>query len=255
MLRNMFIGFCFWYHVSLFASWKQRGMFAACICISQLLLVLSKMDLVFSYVPEFYLETLVDCFHVLQKSDPPFVTFVVTHFSDPRISSTELRDLLLQSISVLVQYKEFLAAFESNRAATHSLPTSLLSVFDNRSWIPVTIFVAASLVSGYKLSDSGQEGGDPCLPVAWSWLECNSDREPKIILPVGPITPCNFSIAMIARKVGPALACGCTVVIKPSELTPLTALAAAELALQSGIPPGVLNVVMGYPPSIGDSLL
>ncbi|KAJ0501725.1 hypothetical protein HanRHA438_Chr11g0505721 [Helianthus annuus] len=74
MLRNMFIGFCFWYHVSLFASWKQRGMFAACICISQLLLVLSKMDLVFSYVPEFYLETLVDCFHVLQKSDPPFVS-------------------------------------------------------------------------------------------------------------------------------------------------------------------------------------
>uniref|UniRef100_A0A251TCA2 Uncharacterized protein n=1 Tax=Helianthus annuus TaxID=4232 RepID=A0A251TCA2_HELAN len=59
MLRNMFIGFCFWYHVSLFASWKQRGMYAACICISQLLLVLSKMDLVFSYVTEFYLETLV----------------------------------------------------------------------------------------------------------------------------------------------------------------------------------------------------
>ncbi|KAJ0952524.1 hypothetical protein HanPSC8_Chr02g0073251 [Helianthus annuus] len=74
MLRNMFIGFCVWYHVSLFASWKQRGMYAACICISQLLLVLSKMDLVFSYVPEFYLETLVDCFHVLRKSDPPFVS-------------------------------------------------------------------------------------------------------------------------------------------------------------------------------------
>ncbi|KAF5803425.1 putative succinate-semialdehyde dehydrogenase (NAD(+)) [Helianthus annuus] len=72
---------------------------------------------------------------------------------------------------------------------------------------------------------------------------------------VGAITPWNFPIAMIARKVGPALACGCTVVIKPSELTPLTALAAAELALQSGIPPGVLNVVMGDPPSIGDSLL
>ncbi|KAI3683781.1 hypothetical protein L1987_84296 [Smallanthus sonchifolius] len=41
--------------------------------------------------------------------------------------------------------------------------------------------VAASLVSGYKLLDWAQEGGDPCLPVAWSWLECNSDREPKII--------------------------------------------------------------------------
>ncbi|KAI3695215.1 hypothetical protein L1987_78207 [Smallanthus sonchifolius] len=72
---------------------------------------------------------------------------------------------------------------------------------------------------------------------------------------VGAITPWNFPLAMITRKVGPALACGCTVVIKPSEFTPLTALAAAELALQSGIPPGVLNVVMGDAPKIGNSLL
>ncbi|XP_076916855.1 succinate-semialdehyde dehydrogenase, mitochondrial-like [Bidens hawaiensis] len=72
---------------------------------------------------------------------------------------------------------------------------------------------------------------------------------------VGAITPWNFPFAMITRKVAPALACGCTVVIKPSELTPLTALAAAELALQSGIPPGVLNVVMGDAPKIGNALL
>ncbi|XVE74251.1 hypothetical protein DITRI_Ditri12bG0002000 [Diplodiscus trichospermus] len=72
---------------------------------------------------------------------------------------------------------------------------------------------------------------------------------------VGAITPWNFPLAMITRKVGPALACGCTVVVKPSELTPLTALAAAELALQAGIPQGVLNVVMGNAPDIGDSLL
>ncbi|KAJ0478306.1 putative succinate-semialdehyde dehydrogenase (NAD(+)) [Helianthus annuus] len=72
---------------------------------------------------------------------------------------------------------------------------------------------------------------------------------------VGVVTPWNFPLAMITRKVGPALACGCTVVIKPSEFTPLTALAAAELALQSGIPPGVLNVVMGDAPKIGNSLL
>lgn len=60
---------------------------------------------------------------------------------------------------------------------------------------------------------------------------------------------------MITRKVGPALACGCTVVVKPSEYTPLTALAAAELALQAGIPPGALNVVMGNASDIGDTLL
>ena len=57
------------------------------------------------------------------------------------------------------------------------------------------------------------------------------------------ITPWNFPLAMITRKVAPALAAGCPVVIKPAEFTPLTALAAAELALRAGIPAGVLNVV------------
>ncbi len=57
------------------------------------------------------------------------------------------------------------------------------------------------------------------------------------------ITPWNFPLAMITRKVAPALAAGCPVVIKPAELTPLTALGAAELALRAGIPAGVLNVV------------
>ncbi|MCQ8896819.1 NAD-dependent succinate-semialdehyde dehydrogenase [Limnobacter humi] len=57
------------------------------------------------------------------------------------------------------------------------------------------------------------------------------------------ITPWNFPIAMITRKVAPALAAGCTVVIKPAEQTPLSALALAELARQAGIPPGVLNVI------------
>ncbi|KAK4439534.1 Succinate-semialdehyde dehydrogenase, mitochondrial [Sesamum alatum] len=72
---------------------------------------------------------------------------------------------------------------------------------------------------------------------------------------VGAITPWNFPLAMITRKVAPALACGCTVVIKPSELTPLTALAAAELAIQAGIPPGAVNVVMGNASDIGEALL
>jgi succinate-semialdehyde dehydrogenase / glutarate-semialdehyde dehydrogenase len=57
------------------------------------------------------------------------------------------------------------------------------------------------------------------------------------------ITPWNFPLAMITRKVAPALAAGCTVIIKPAELTPLTALAAAELAIRAGIPAGVLNMV------------
>jgi succinate-semialdehyde dehydrogenase/glutarate-semialdehyde dehydrogenase len=60
---------------------------------------------------------------------------------------------------------------------------------------------------------------------------------------LGAITPWNFPNAMITRKVSPALAAGCTVVIKPSELTPFSALALAELADQAGFPAGVLNVI------------
>ncbi|QUX98029.1 succinate-semialdehyde dehydrogenase (NADP(+)) [Marinomonas sp. CT5] len=62
---------------------------------------------------------------------------------------------------------------------------------------------------------------------------------------VAAITPWNFPIAMITRKAGPALAAGCAIVIKPSDETPLCALALAELAHQAGIPAGVLNVVVG----------
>ncbi|MFM2029381.1 MAG: hypothetical protein RL517_572 [Pseudomonadota bacterium] len=57
------------------------------------------------------------------------------------------------------------------------------------------------------------------------------------------ITPWNFPIAMITRKIAPALAAGCTIVIKPAELTPLSALALAELASRAGIPAGVINVL------------
>jgi len=60
---------------------------------------------------------------------------------------------------------------------------------------------------------------------------------------VAAITPWNFPLAMIARKIAPALAAGCTVIAKPAEDTPLTALALAELAAQSGLPAGVLNIV------------
>ena len=74
----------------------------------------------------------------------------------------------------------------------------------------------------------------------------NNRRLMVIKQPIGvcaAITPWNFPLAMITRKVAPALAAGCTVIIKPAELTPLTALAAAELAMRAGIPAGVLNML------------
>ncbi len=65
------------------------------------------------------------------------------------------------------------------------------------------------------------------------------------------ITPWNFPNGMITRKVAPALAAGCTMVLKPSELTPFSALALAALAEEAGVPAGVLNVVTGAPEPIG----
>jgi succinate-semialdehyde dehydrogenase / glutarate-semialdehyde dehydrogenase len=82
--------------------------------------------------------------------------------------------------------------------------------------------------------------------------------------PVGPcyfITPWNFPMAMGTRKIGPAIAAGCTMVAKPAQLTPLSMLALAELLEQCGLPPGVLNVVTGHSsseisqPIIGDKRL
>lgn len=68
------------------------------------------------------------------------------------------------------------------------------------------------------------------------------------------ITPWNFPAAMITRKAAPALAAGCTMVLKPSELTPFTAFALAELSNRAGIPDGVFNVITGVPEEIGAKL-
>jgi len=78
-------------------------------------------------------------------------------------------------------------------------------------------------------------------------------REPVGV--VGLITPWNFPLAIAAWKVAPALAAGATVVLKPSELTPLTSLRLAELALEAGLPPGVLSVVVGTGPVAGERLV
>lgn len=77
-------------------------------------------------------------------------------------------------------------------------------------------------------------------------------REPVGV--VGAIIPWNFPLGMAIWKIGPALACGCTVVLKPAEETPLTALWLGQLCLEAGIPPGVVNVVTGTGREAGAAL-
>jgi gamma-glutamyl-gamma-aminobutyraldehyde dehydrogenase len=77
-------------------------------------------------------------------------------------------------------------------------------------------------------------------------------REPVGV--VGLVLPWNFPLLMLAWKIGPALAAGCSVIVKPAEETSLTALRVAELAMEAGVPPGVLNVVTGSGPEVGEPL-
>jgi len=81
------------------------------------------------------------------------------------------------------------------------------------------------------------------VPVATPAMDCYTLKEPVGVC--GQIIPWNFPLLMAVWKISPALAAGCTVVLKPAEQTPLTALRLGELALEAGVPPGVLNVLTG----------
>lgn len=112
------------------------------------------------------------------------------------------------------------------------------------------IAYAASYVEWYAEECKRADG--EVLPSPWT-----TSRLLVLKQPVGvcaAITPWNFPAAMITRKVAPALAAGCTMVLKPAELTPLSALALAELARRAGVPAGVFNVVTGAPKAIGAEL-
>ncbi len=92
----------------------------------------------------------------------------------------------------------------------------------------------------------------PTIPVRGDYFTYTR-REPVGV--VGQIIPWNFPALMVAWKWGPALAAGCTIVMKPAEQTPLTCLRMARLAQKAGIPDGVINVVPGYGPTAGAALV
>src|SRR5471032_3019936 len=98
-------------------------------------------------------------------------------------------------------------------------------------------------------AEEGKRVAGETLASPWPDRRLVVTREPIGVC--AAITPCNFPIAMITRKVGPALAAGCTMVLKPAESTPFSALALALLAEQAGVPPGVFSVVTGDPKEIG----
>ena len=90
------------------------------------------------------------------------------------------------------------------------------------------------------------------IPIRGDYF-CYSKREPVGV--VGQIIPWNFPMLMVAWKWGPALAAGCSIVLKPAEQTPLTALKMGELAMEAGFPAGVINIVPGFGETAGAPLV
>jgi succinate-semialdehyde dehydrogenase/glutarate-semialdehyde dehydrogenase len=112
------------------------------------------------------------------------------------------------------------------------------------------IAYAASFIEWF--AEEGKRVAGETLASPWPDRRLIVTREPVGVC--AAITPWNFPSAMITRKAGPALAAGCCIVVKPSELTPYSALALAALAERAGIPPGVFNVVTGSAHAIGGEL-
>ena len=172
-------------------------------------------------------------------------------------SLTEVADIEKQQISEAINYaSEAMLSWKAKSATERSviLKKWYQLQIDNADDLALIL----SLEQGKPLTEAKAEINYGASYVEWFAEEAKrtygdvipgnqpNNRIMVIKQPIGvvcTITPWNFPNAMINRKVAPALAAGCTVVIKPSEITPLSALALAELAHQAGIPPGVLNIV------------
>jgi succinate-semialdehyde dehydrogenase/glutarate-semialdehyde dehydrogenase len=112
------------------------------------------------------------------------------------------------------------------------------------------IAYAASFIEWF--AEEGKRIYGDVIPTVWPDRRLVVIKQPVGVC--GAITPWNFPAAMITRKVGPALAAGCTVVVKPATQTPYSAFALAELAERAGVPRGVLNVLTGSAKDIGGEL-
>jgi phenylacetaldehyde dehydrogenase len=132
----------------------------------------------------------------------------------------------------------------------HADELAMLETLDNGK--PFTVARAADVplaadlfryMAGWPTKIEGATVPISALPAPGEYLAYTL-REPVGV--VGQIIPWNFPLLMAAWKLGPALACGCTVVLKPAEQTPLSALRLGELLLEAGLPAGVANVVTGF---------
>ncbi|XP_033101224.1 aldehyde dehydrogenase, mitochondrial-like [Anneissia japonica] len=140
---------------------------------------------------------------------------------------TRLADLLKQN-------KDYLAALET---LDNGMP-----YFESEMWVDSIVSVL-TYYAGWCDKVHGKT-----IPLDGDYF-CYTKLEPVGVC--GAIIPWNYPIDMLGWKLGPAIACGNTIVVKPAEQTPLTALFIASLIKEAGFPPGVINIIPGYGPTAG----
>jgi aldehyde dehydrogenase (NAD+) len=148
--------------------------------------------------------------------------------------------------ALLSRLADLIAEEIDELAALETLDNGKPITESRRGDLPMVIDVLR-YYAGYADKIHGQT-----IPIRGNYL-CYTRREPVGV--VGQIIPWNFPMLMVAWKWGPALAAGCTIVMKPAEQTPLTCLRMARLAQKAGIPDGVINVVPGYGPTAGAAIV
>jgi aldehyde dehydrogenase (NAD+) len=130
---------------------------------------------------------------------------------------------------------------------------AVLETLDNGMPLTVARHAAVPLIIGHFRYFAGwaDKNHGKTIPIGGDYF-CYTRHEPVGV--VGQITPWNFPLLMYGMKLGPALSMGNTVVLKPAEQTPLTALRLGELIIEAGFPPGVVNILPGYGPTAGAAI-
>ncbi|MEM1163442.1 MAG: aldehyde dehydrogenase [Pseudomonadota bacterium] len=155
-----------------------------------------------------------------------------------KLHPSERKDVLIRLVKLMTRNRRELAVMESVEAGK---PIADCETIDIPEAINCIKWHAEAID---KIYDQTAPAGDDALAMIV--------REPVGV--VGAVLPWNFPLLMVAWKIGPALAAGCSVIIKPAEQTNLTALRVAELAREAGVPNGVLQVLPGDGPSVGEPL-
>ncbi len=155
-----------------------------------------------------------------------------------KISASERGRLLNRLADLMEQHADELAALET---LDNGMPLSVA----RQVAVPLTI-AHFRYFAGWADKNHGKT-----IPINGDYF-CYTRHEAVGV--VGQITPWNFPLLMYGMKLGPALAMGNTVVLKPAEQTPLTALRLGELIVEAGFPPGVVNILPGYGPTAGGAI-